>query len=70
MRIGAVVLLARRRLGSALGLVGGKAQVQHEDGEWQADETREFHNWIVNREPLETEPPCYDDPCVPRAGRV
>jgi hypothetical protein len=49
MGTGAVVLVACRRLRAALGLVRDKAQVQHQDREWQADETRDLHNWIVNR---------------------
>jgi hypothetical protein len=46
---GIVVLVARRRLDAAFGLVRDKAQVQHEQGEWQADETGDLHSWIVNR---------------------
>jgi len=38
-----VVLVARRRLGAASGLVRDKAQVQHEDGERQADKTGDPH---------------------------
>src|SRR6266849_4695871 len=51
-----MVLVVRRRLAAASGLVRHKAQVQHEKGEWQADETGDLHNRIVNRWDLEREP--------------
>ncbi len=44
MLTGTVVLVARRCLNAASGLVRDKAQVQHEDGEWQANKTGERHN--------------------------
>jgi len=40
---GTVVLVSRRRLGAASGLVRDEAQVQYEDREWQADKTGDLH---------------------------
>jgi len=46
---GAVVLVSRRRLTAAFGLVRDKAQVQYQKGEWQAYKTGDLHDGIVNR---------------------
>ena len=63
MLAGTVVLVPRRRLNAAFGLVRDKAQVQDEGGEGQADKPGERHNRIVNGWTVESESP----PRAPRA---
>lgn len=42
-----MMLVVRRGLGTALGVARDKAQMQHEDGEWQADKTEDLHTWML-----------------------